>query len=544
MPSLKCPHCHHASVPDRTTSFHGTSTLTGPPYVICTSCGERFKVPVEHVIKMARLAKKRREEGFSPSIPSSPLQHKDLVHILYDEYGQRRSEEEVINEYGAEYARMALLREARHERLEDIELEIKYPCRIFISYKWGDARFNRTVKGIASTLKNIGWDVVFDGNNPEVENRDIASLISKLQTCNLYLGIITPGFITDAVNVGKASWLFDEWQIASLMALNYEIEFVGLWLQGEEKLPLEHLFDLREKSDKEIQLYLENNFPYNGPTLNKNQKSRIVSALEGYRNVQTRSQHDFEAVFNLSNEFPFVGVLHWEICKFVFEDENYESAIDQCLFALQSISWWDNITRFIHLMMHAISNLGDDSHCAGMAADALKHRPNDVTARYLLGKSLLRLGDYLSARNHLQIAANDRNASPHVFLSLSQAYQEMGDDEMSDYHFTLGDKLFEYIDEAYGDRHLARLRINRELPALPLFSMDAAGYKCSDCDSIYHPNDSSPALCGLCAGHRSPFPGEPCNFCGHRGIVLPSLVDSGLDTRCPTCRKGNIIPNT
>ena len=154
---------------------------------------------------------------------------------LFRPDGSRRSDEEVVREYGKIGLRAALLDEAVRRRIDSGETRVNYPLRLFLSYKWGTKEENAWVARLAGKLEERGWDIVFDGNRDQSVDRTVEELVSRLVTCRVFLAVATPAFVRHAIHTDDPTWVYDEYAVA--MGTEADLYRIALAPDGKLAVP-------------------------------------------------------------------------------------------------------------------------------------------------------------------------------------------------------------------------------------------------------------------------------------------------------------------
>ncbi len=96
---------------------------------------------------------------------------------------------------------------------------VGYPPRVFVSYRWEDARIKERAKAVAEYLESRGYDVFLDQSDLDEDATipDIASFVSNIANCSFFLIVSTPGYL-ESISGRRATWVYDEYKYAVSLA--------------------------------------------------------------------------------------------------------------------------------------------------------------------------------------------------------------------------------------------------------------------------------------------------------------------------------------
>jgi tetratricopeptide (TPR) repeat protein len=468
-----------------------------------------------------------------------------MVHVLsrsdaYRADGTRRTEQEVLAEFGPIGSRLVFLQDAAHRLEEELAYEVHYPPKLFLAYKWDDEVHNAWVRSVAEKLTANGWDVVFDAFRNESVDPLVEDFVSRLLTCRVFAAVITPAYIehAGALNSNRPTWVFDEFQIA-LRASDDLLQCVGLWHSGDARPPLPFIIDLRGEDDAGVQQLLEKHLRYDGPKLGPDEGAGLVSLLR-----DTLGQSDAATVARLReglDRYPFVAALWRRVVCILRDRGDLADALQAAEQAVANVHVWDQRLFFQRERIVMLDRLGRSLECLQAACELSSDHPLDWYAHFQIGNQLDSANELWAARNHLKLACTSPHAQAAAHNTLGVVYLGLGFSVLADRCFEEALRIDSTLEMA--QRNLDRARRD-DSPRRDLTHLEGHLTGCSNCSAMFFLSRERPVLCWACGAHR-PFDGA-CPYCGlDQGLdgVIGFMKVDGEPSKpvCPICRVGMLI---
>jgi len=472
---------------------------------------------------------------------------------LYRIDGSRRPDAEILAEGGNIGLRLALLDDAMHRRASSAEMDLLYPPRLFLSYKWGSSKEDAWVSDLAHELTTRGWDVVFDRERDESVDRTVEEFVSRLVTCRVFVAVLSPAYVESAFQPSRPTWVFDEMQCALIardrMRLIGIVPPAGLAPprtprpEPEPTMPRDPAIVMQAFEDPqfetvyqcsttdELQSFLDASLTYRGPTLAEAERAWVAERL--------RREGDEPALRAIAARHPFVSGAWRRLVVELRDRGELVKAEEASAAALQSVEDAAERLPILRERIELLKRSGDRVGAAHAATRLIDDRPHDWVAHFHLGDLLDDANDLWAARSHLLLACRSADADPGAFNMLGVVY--MGLNLLAPAAAALEQAL--QLDPTLGaaKRNLDKIR------AAQAASGDAGITEvrgplpgCSGCDAIFVPREGQPLTCAACGASRAGG-NAPCELCGTDGIVpIIGLGRGDVPMRCPICRTGAI----
>ena len=482
--------------------------------------------------------------GIGPHDAKQMWNNARVFHALtrtdaYRADGTRRTEQELLAEFGPIGARLILLHDAADRLDVQSADEVRYPPRLFLAYKWGEDAFNRWVSRIAATLTANGWDVVFDAFRDESVDRLVEDFVARLLTCRVFVAVITPAYVEHAISPTKPTWVFDELQIA-LSASDELLQCVALWHSGDERPPFPFILDVRGSTEADVEQMLAAQLRYDGPHLNADQRDRLIALLR-----ETRGHTDDPVIARWRealDRYPFVAALRRRVVCALGDRGDLEAALQAAEQAIAHVHAWDGRILFERERIILLERLGRSLECLQAACELASAAPHtlDWYAHFQIGNQLDSAGELWAARNHLTLACGAPNVQATALNTLGVVYLGLG-------FYVLAERCFQSALQKDGALHIARRNLDRARgatgPRRDLTHLDGRLTGCTNCNSLFFLTKEHPVLCRGCGAHR-PIDG-PCPYCrldrDLDGVVGFVKIDGVMrETVCPICRAGSL----
>jgi hypothetical protein len=472
---------------------------------------------------------------------------------LYRSDGSRRSDAEVLAEIGDIGLRIALLDEGMHRRAESVEVDLLYPPRLFLSYKWGGAAENAWVFDLASRLTNHGWEVVFDRWRDETLDRSVEEFVSRLAASRIFVAVLSPSYIASAFAPSHPTWVFDELQCALVIA-PYCLRLIGIVppddatattptsaeetirmprtpaviVQAELEPEFDEVHVVHDHDD--LERFLDASLTYAGPRLGGAERAWIGERLG--------RDSDEPSLREIVKRYPFVSGAWRRLVVLLRDRDDLQPALDAARDALQAVHEVERLP-FLHEQIELLKRCGDRIGAAQAATQLIDRRSRDWVAHFHLGDLLYDANDMWAARSHLLLACReaDSGAEPHNMLGV--VYMALGLLGRASETLDLALRIDANFEMAR--RNLERVRAPRAVSDQPEISEVSGPLPgCSKCDAIFVQDPDRPLICAKCGASRSGSASQ-CQTCAAIGIV--PIIPEGTDympVKCPICRTGTI----
>jgi tetratricopeptide (TPR) repeat protein len=493
-----------------------------------------------------------------------PFTSWQYVYVKPD--GARRTDAEVIGEYGKIGLRLAQYEQALQRRETAGENLLNYPLRLFLSYKWGSEAENAWVSRLAAALAGRGWDVVFDRYRDESVDRSVEEFVARIGGCSVFLAVATPAYVAHAINTQDPSWVFDEYQVA--MGAEHAMYRIALAPEGQLLIPEAPEQVLRRSKtsheiapgfaipavimqknptpnfdlilplpgEAEIETFAARYFADPGPGLSAAQRK---AALQALAEVEAAAPaQGIERLRRLLAEHPFIFDAWVRLVLSLTDAGQPEAALQALESAIQNVHPWDRRLVLERERADRLNQLGKPVEAMRAALKILENRSRDWAAHFYVGNRLDDLGELWGARNHLLLASQQEHAVADVFNTLGMVYLGLG--------FILrARQCFETALQKDANHAHAKTNLATTFEAAPphayaeALKIQGPGLGCSVCPAIYPLDDDLPVLCGDCGSRRSIQGSCPC--CGGDGFSPWSEELAAIASiACPTCRRGEL----
>ena len=436
--------------------------------------------------------------------------------------------------------------------------DLQYPPRLFLSYKWGSEAENAWVAQLAERLTKHGWDVVFDKWRNETADRSVEEFVSRLATCRVFVGVLSPAFIDFAIEGKHASWAFDEMQCAVIAHADDRMRLIGvvppaelaevtveltpppvrmpprpdqlsIVIQAQLQPKFEEVFEVRNWDD--LEQFLKRLLTYEGPKLGDAEREWVAERLAtGGKEISLRE---------ILGRHPFISAVWRRLVVLLRDHGDLQGALKATLQALEHVCVSEEKLAFEHEQIELLRRCGDRVGAAHAATCLIDRYPRDWVAHFHLGEMLDDADELWAARNHLLLACRgtDLRAAPHNALAV--VYMGLGLLSRADEELERALSIEPAL--AIARRNLEKVRAERATSTRSEpTEINGPLPGCSSCEAIFVPREGRPLTCAACGASRSARV-VPCDICGAEGPAPAGAFQGGaVAVRCPICHAGTM----